>query len=303
MTDTALGPARPPVAIIPRLLAARQAWLTMDKNPDAIRFTGTKPGIAVVHLAFFAALLLVGFDLSFGTVGIAIAGLAGCALAPSKRRLFVAVSTLLFLMVRPFQSVELAAIPAEVIARFGVDGIGPRALGLAATALFMGVAWLALDGQRRFRDSAVARRPVLAMMLVFWALVMLALANILPGSAQAFFWTFLAAFSAGIWYLAYALADQKAKDPTPSGWRLGFFRPFGSAGPLPTGKGAAYLQKFEAKDEAGLAVSRLKALKLLVWAVILIGLRIGLTRLVYGSMGLPTLGQSLQAYGAGMPIP
>ncbi|MET0748837.1 MAG: hypothetical protein ABWY49_11675, partial [Rhizobium sp.] len=71
----------------------------------------------------------------------------------------------------------------------------------------------------------------------------------------------------------------------------------------PPGKGAAYLQKFEAKDEAGLAVSSLKALKLLVWAVILIGLRIGLTRLVYGSMGLPTLGQSLQAYGAGMPIP
>jgi hypothetical protein len=153
VTDTTLDPVKPSLAIIPRLLAARQAWLTMDKNPDAIRFAGSPWGIAVLHLAFFAALLLVGLDLSFGTVGIAIAGLTGCALAPSKRRLFIAASTLVFLAVRPFQSIELAAIPAEVIARFDITGISPKLFGLAATALFMVVAWLALATQQRFATA------------------------------------------------------------------------------------------------------------------------------------------------------
>ena len=303
MTDTALDPAKPAASVIPRLLAARQAWLTMDRNPDAIRFAGSALGICVVHLAFFAALLLVGLDLGFGTVGIAIVGLTGCALLPAKRSLVIAVSTLLFLVFRPFQSAELAVIPAEVIARFGVTDIGPRSLALAATALFMLVAWLALATQRRFGDNVAAKRPVLTMMLIFWGLVAIAQTNVFSPYTQAFFWTFLASFSAGIWFLAYALTDQKAKDPTPSGLRLGLFRPFWSAGPLPTGKGAAYLRKFEAKDDVGLAASRLKGLKLLVWAVILTGLRIAVTKLAYGPAGLPTLGQSLDAYAAGAPIP
>lgn len=303
MTDAAFVPVRPGLSLILRPLALRQAWLAMDKNPDAIRFAGSAFGICVLHVAFFVALLLVGLDLGLGTVGIAIVGLAGCAIAPSKRSLIIAISTAAFLMFRPFQSAELAVIPSEVIARFGVSDISPRLLALAATALFMVVSWLALAAQDRFRDTSVGRRPVLTMIVAFWVLAGLASTNILTGLPQAFFWAFLAAFSAGIWFLAYALADQKAKDPTPRGYRLGLFRPFWAAGPFPTGKGAAYLRKFEAKDDASLAVSRLKGLKLLVWAVILTGLRIGAVRLVYGEAGLPTLAQSLERHAAGMPIP
>lgn len=301
MTDATIDPAGSGTSVISRLLAARDAWLTMDRNPDAIRFAGSPLGVLVLHLAFFAVLLPVGLDLGFGTMGIAIVGLTGCALVPSKRSLVIAASTLVFLVFRPFQSAELSAVPPDIISRVGVD-VSARMLALAATAMFMLVAWAALATQRRFRDTAAARRPVLTMMLAFWGLVLVALANILPPMQQAFFWTFLAAFSAGIWYLAYALADQKAKDATADGQRLGLFRPFWSTGPLPTGKGAAYLKKFEAKDEASLAVSRLKGLKLLVWAVILTALRIVLVKLVYGEAGLPTVGQSLEAYAAGAPI-
>jgi hypothetical protein len=141
------------------------------------------------------------------------------------------------------------------------------------------------------------------MVFVFWALVLMAVGNFLPALPEAFLWTFLAAFASGFWFLAYALADQKAKDPTPNTTRLGLFHPFWDGPPLPTGKGAAYLRKFEAKDDESLAVTRLKALKLVVWGAMLTGLYLGLTDLINDRAGLPTLHRAMELYAAGTPIP
>ncbi|TCR85792.1 hypothetical protein [Rhizobium sp. BK376] len=303
MTDSTFPGVTSRPSAIGRLLAMRRAWLEMDKNPDAIRFAGTARGVTVLHLAFFAVLLVAGPDIGFGTAAIAIAGLTGCAILPSKRSLVISVSTLIFLVVRPFHAYELAVIPPAILERVGLTNISARNLAWAATAAFMVLAWLALYLQGRYRDTSAAKRPLLSMVIVFWCLVLVAVSGFLPALPLAFLWTFLAAFASGFWFLAYALADQKAKDPTSNAKRLGLFHPFWEGPPLPTGKGAAYLRKFEAKDDAGLAVTRLKALKLLVWGVMLTGLYLGLSRLINETAGLPTLHHAMELSSSGTPIP
>ncbi|MBB3452137.1 hypothetical protein FHT86_000393 [Rhizobium sp. BK313] len=303
MTDSTLSGAIVRPSMIARLLGWRRAWLEMDKNPDMIRFAGTVHGSVIIHAAFFAVLLLAGLDIGFGTAAIAIAGLIGCALLPSKRALVIAASTLVFLIVRPFHAFELAEIPPAIIERLGLTGTNPKILAWAATALFMIAAWIALYLQGRYRETLPAKRPLLSMIMLFWLLVLLAVAGMLPALPQAFLWTFLAAFASGFWFLAYALADQKAKDSTRNGMRLGLFHPFWDGPPLPTGKGAAYLKKFEVKDETSLAVTRLKALKLIVWGALLTGLYIALTKLLNDYAGLPTLHRAMELYAAGTPVP
>jgi hypothetical protein len=303
MTDSTFqGIANRP-SVLSQLRGLRRAWLAMDKNPEVIKFAGTLRGIIVIHAAFFAVLLIAGLDIGFGTAVIGIAGLTGCAIFPSRRSLVISASTFIFLFVRPFHAYELASIPPAILDRLGLTMVNPRHLAWAATAVFMLLAWAALYLQGRHRDAWSAKRPLLSMVVVFWCLVLVAVSGFLPAFPLAFLWAFLAAFSSGFWFLAYALADQKAKDPTSNTKRLGLFHPFWEGPPLPTGKGGAYLRKFEAKDETSLAVTRLKALKLIVWGVMLTGVYIGLSKLINETAGLPTLHRAMELYAAGTPIP
>jgi hypothetical protein len=302
MTDSTLPTVADRPTLLSQLSRLRRAWLTMDKNPDVIAFAGSWRGILALHAAFFAALLVAGINIGFGTAAIAIAGLTGCALLPSRRALVISVSTLIFLIVRPFHAYELASIPPAILDRLNL-ALNPRHLAWTATAIFMALSWIALHLQARHRETIAARRPLATMIALFWCLVLVAESGLLPPLALAFLWTFLAAFSSGFWFLAYALADQKAKDPTPNVRRLGLFHPFWEGPPLPTGKSAAYLRKFEAKDEASLAVTRLKALKLVVWGVLLTGIYLGSSRLINDVGGLPTLHHAMELFAAGTHIP
>jgi hypothetical protein len=61
----------------------------------------------------------------------------------------------------------------------------------------------------------------------------------------------------------------------------------GSFSPTPFGKGAAFLRRHQAKTNEELAVTQLKALKLLAWAGLLMLLREALTALIEVRLGIP----------------
>jgi hypothetical protein len=64
---------------------------------------------------------------------------------------------------------------------------------------------------------------------------------------QAFVWGFLNLFGNYIWFLAYAIADRKAKATPRVWWHLAYFHPLWGSTGTPFAKGAAYLRKIEAK--------------------------------------------------------
>ena len=134
---------------------------------------------------------------------------------------------------------------------------------------FFSFAVLAMYFFRRYRQIPFTRRPVVCMLVLFGGFVWLASSGLLNGFAQHMLWTFVAVFGAYFWFLCYALGDQKLKDGDKPLVQLGVFHPFWGSGSTPLGKGAAYLRKVEAKTPRELAITQLKALKLLMWVLIL----------------------------------
>lgn len=268
----------------------RRAWLAIDTNPAAVAYARTLPGLAVIHGAFLIAL---GATLQLGPAAMVLvaAALAGCALFPARRLLILVGASLAFVFFRPFRAQEWGDLLRDMAGTTGL--LHPLALQFAAVAAFLVAAFWLLEAQRRYPQSAVARRPVLAMMAGFFGLVATGLA-LEPGTtAHMAVWSFAAVWASCFWFLAYALADQKARDATPNLLRAAYMRPFWGGDAVPFGKGHAYLAKFDARNEDELAATRLKALKLGVWAAIL-SLAYTLAHWkLHGWAALPTLDQAI----------
>jgi hypothetical protein len=146
-----------------------------------------------------------------------------------------------------------------------------------------------VDLARRFRNHPLGRAPVLVQHVVFACLLALAISGALEDYAQVAAWSLLAVFSAYFWYLAYALIDQRRREPAPMVLHLASFNPFAWPTLVPMGKGAANWRSLEATTSEELAVTQLKALKLLVWALLLSGILAAFRWSVYDQLGVPEL--------------
>lgn len=292
--------AAPPSAF-GRLLALRRAWLTMDANPAAVGFAGTLPGLLLIHAGLLAALSATGQFSPSGLAVVAVA-LAGCVALPRHRLPVLVAASLFYVFARPFRTPEFTGL-VHGIAASPAFSIHPMLFQAGAVGLFLAAAWAMLEAQRRFAGSTPAKRPVLAMLTGFLALLAVGTGAAPGGLAHGAIWTLIALWASCFWFLAYALADQKAKDATPNALRAAYMRPFWGGDAVPFGKGHAYLAKFDAKDAQELAATRLKALKLGVWAAILAALYAGLDHLVHGAAAIPRLNDAILMQIAGTDAP
>jgi len=122
---------------------------------------------------------------------------------------------------------------------------------------------------RRWPTSEFSQRPV-AFLVVGCSLLIVACSTI-PLNSGSFLpaWHAVGLITSYFWFIAYALIDRTA--PVPSGLSLevGAFRPFWGSTNTPFPKGAAYLRRIEARVPDQLAITQLKGVKLLVWAILL----------------------------------
>jgi hypothetical protein len=158
-------------------------------------------------------------------------------------------------------------------------GAGPNAVVVGGVWLF---AWVYLYLVRRFPESPPGRRPVLGLVACLVALLAAAQA---PLTGVLWFVVAASAMVLGkyIWFFAYWVSDNaggRLKSHPLS--QVGYWRPFWGFSNVPFGKGAAYLERVEARNDEQLAAVQLKGLKLLLWATVLnLGLR-ALNDLLYG---------------------
>ena len=123
----------------------------------------------------------------------------------------------------------------------------------------------------RWRNTAPMNRPLRTLLVIYVGLLGLATWLPLPSSMEVTLWAFLVVLGRYIWFLAYSLLDISSNARSSFVLQLGHYHPFwmGSMSAVPFPKGAAYLRKIEAKDSSELAVTQLKGVKLLYWAVLL----------------------------------
>jgi hypothetical protein len=176
-----------------------------------------------------------------------------------------------------------------------------RLVVAASFALLAGLAALAY----RFPRSLVARRPVLAAVLSFFALVAAVSMAPLTGWSRVATWILVLAITRMLWFFCYTLTDRDSRNrdsvPLQAGlWRPAWMAATGSGTPI--GKGASYLQRIEAHHADELAVTQLKGLNLLLWALILNIGRVWFLYLVYRKLGIPEFEAAFARSVSGHPF-
>ena len=175
----------------------------------------------------------------------------------------------------------------------------PLALGWLLLVLLGSVG--ALQWVRLRPQSMLARRPLVTLLALEALLCGVASLNGVAGLPRAMLWSAVFVLTPYIWFLPYAIVDQRSRDPNPALVQLGTLRPFWSPSYLPFGKGAAFLRKSLSKTPTELAVTQLKAVKLLLWANALFALRDALVWLFNDTLQIPRLGDAIDAFVAGQP--
>jgi len=278
-------------------LAAFRLIPALDTYPKVVDFAQKLPG-KILLLALFSA------GISFRTDNWLplSAFLAVMTFLPQCRPVLLTIATFGSLYLANWPNVE---IPWSIPQQQNSPVIFFKPLILAAALVFFAVYYAVVT---KNRDGWFAKRPI-RNLLVFYLLLLLTATNLPLSSPQALYlWTFLAVIGKYLWFFNYTLIDRHAKETPHLVLQAGYYFPFWGWSTTPFPKGAAYLRKIEAKSPAQLAVSQLKAIKLLYWALLLSLLERVLRQIFYGSadvspaflgisffLGIPTLEAVLHA--------
>lgn len=259
----------------------------MDKNPAMVAFAKTWPGIFLLHAALLGCLAAMPI-LRMNHVALVAVSLALCMRFPTRRLAIIGLTGTAYFLLRPF---KIAPFYDQFEAALSVRHSAILSnLSLVATGLaFIAFSYAMIVNVRTKRFEFAANQPFAFMVLVMTALTALTLALPRDGWAFAAAWIALAYLASTCFFLGYILMDVRTKNPAPLATQIGFLRPFW-AGFAPPIKGPTYILKFEAKDDEALAVSRLKAVKLAVWALTLFLIwEYGFNRGLYGELAFPRL--------------
>jgi hypothetical protein len=176
-----------------------------------------------------------------------------------------------------------------------------RLVVAAAFILLAGLATLAFG----FPRSLAARRPVLAAVLSFCALAVAVSLAPLAGWSRVALWILVLAITRMLWFFCYTLTDRESRNRDSVPLQAGLWRPVWMADTgsgTPIAKGAAYLRRIEAHNAEELAVTQLKGLKLLAWAVILNVVQNWLPYLLHRRLGVPEFQAAFARSVAGHPF-
>lgn len=238
----------------------------LDSYPQVVHLVQTPLG-KVLLFTLFAFLLscFSGYWLEMTVI------LTMIDLFPRNRRALLGVGALWFALLHP-SSWQNTTFIRKVGAIQGIED-GELLLLQALTVVLLLFTW-GLLYRRLFRAPQLRfhKRPILTLLLMFGTLVLGASYAPPVGIWQVLFWMVVTTIGAYFWYFCYTLLDQDSKDSDPYKMQIGTYHPFWAVA-YPTNtpfvKGAAYLRKIEARDSTELAITQLKGLKLLLWAIVL----------------------------------
>jgi hypothetical protein len=296
------GPAALGEAVaLPPVRRSLRDLLAIDESLAVQAFAQTAAG-KLVLLVLFATVLMLLKGASWWQAA-AVVGMAGaCAHLPRYRVQIIFVAMLLTLFGKQGFWFVTASI-GEVMRQERVESLPERALVQGSLVVFFIVAWGLLELARRRQTLLLARRPVVTLLLLHLLLVGAACAPWVSGLPRVALWAFMIVFTTYLWFLAYALADQRSRSRSPHLLQLGVFHPFWGSTSTPFGKGAAFLRKLEASNPADLAITQIKGLKLITWSLVLLQAKSVLVWWVDSRLAIPTPQLALAAFLEQRPYP
>lgn len=278
-------------------LHLRKAWLQIDQNPKAIEFTKSNFGKFALH-AVFIIVMALSQQFSNSALGLISLTIIAVAILPKYRTLIIVLASVFYLLLRPFRVDGWSNLLNDRVSELPLN-LSPYIWQFCTVGAFLCFAFLFLKSLHWQKTAWIAKRPVLSLILIWASIAFIALLGPNQGYLSAFLWSFAGVFVSSLWFLAYAAVDEKSKDETSIIARSGFMRPFWGGSATPIGKSFGYLNKFDAKDADELAITRLKAIKLIVWALILTGAMHVMEFIARQYFQLPTLQTIILAHADG----
>jgi len=268
----------------------RAVWAIED-NQAVVAWAQTRQGkFALLVLAFLA--LCTTEEWQEALFFVTAMGLF--AYYPPWRSMVFFVST--YTVAFFFSTASIDDAISEVALTEGFVTWSPVALSYVALVVFSFLAWGLMAYARYDKQSLLTRRPVLTLLGIECLLCLLSYKGIFSGHIRLALWSLLSVLTPYFWFLAYALVDQRSKDRNNDLFQLGTFHPaWGGSSSSPIGKGAAYLRKVFAKTPEELAITQIKAVKLLIWAKVISIARMLLTWLFVGHFHIPTVSDAMDA--------
>jgi D-alanyl-lipoteichoic acid acyltransferase DltB (MBOAT superfamily) len=190
-----------------------------------------------------------------------------------------------------------------VIQQEQVIDLSPVALATGFLLLFTIAVSGVLYWVHRVPQSVLARRPLVTLLALEALLCGFASLDLMQGHSKVILWAAIFVLTPYLWFLPYAIVDVRSRGASSPLMQLAVLRPFWSPTYLPFGKGAAFLRRHLAQTPRDLAITQLKAVKLLLWANVLFALRDGLSWVFEAQMQIPRVAQALDAFLGGQPYP
>ncbi|MEW7007610.1 hypothetical protein [Lentilitoribacter sp. EG35] len=270
----------------------RRWWLRIDKNERVLSWSQTYGGQTILHVAFCALIFAIPI-LSFKYFVLVVIGLSLVAALPAHRLFILCGLATVYFVLRPFKSEIAYDRFPEIMHNIGVGAL-PTQIGISLSAVLLLFAVLALgELQNKNIKAFPVRRPILSMFLL--SVVLTVITALLPKTSilSSLSWAVLALLSTSFFFIAYIFLDNRGKLRVPVHQRIGFVRPLWTTALAPM-KGPNFIKKFEAKDSVALSITRLKAVKLVLWAAILFWVwELGFNQLLFGYFGFPRLNETI----------
>jgi hypothetical protein len=192
----------------------------------------------------------------------------------------------------------------RVASQEGLPHLHPATIALVVTAVFLLLSAFAVLAFR-FPGGLVARRPIIAAVLSYSSLAVVVSITPLTGWTRVVVWIAVLAMGRMLWFFCYTLTDRDSRDRDSVALQAGRWKPAWMAGTgsiTPFAKGGAYLRRIEAQNAEELAVTQIKGMKLLLWAVILNEGLFWFQSVVYARLGIPQFEAAFDRSVTGHPF-
>jgi hypothetical protein len=272
--------------------------LRIETMPRALAIARTVWG-RLALVAVFTTMLGVASATAWWQTG---AFLALTSLFPERRRLVLMAAALCWIYLAP---------PLRIGVLESLAGQHGAERWLPFWPVPVALVWIFVAAYvwavRRFPSSPIGRRPLVGLLV---ALVGLLAAHPIATGLGWFLVTGSAmVLGSYFWFFGYWITDGRGARKNAPTFPLGYARPFWGFTNVPFGKGAAYLERVEARNDDELATVQLKGLKLLVWAAVLGLVLLASRELLWGTISfslhgiVPTLATSVERHLQGDPDP
>ena len=279
---------------LPDRARARLPNFAIETWPSLQAVVATTPG----RLLLIAACALMMRPMIPLWPAMAVAAAAMSFLERRYAGYVTAAATVAVFLLSPswYQHDQLAASAAES----GVFDDGRWLIAWGAPALVVAAALGFLAAVRSGRPRWIAAYPQLALILGFLVLLSITASGIASAAAQRWLWSLTSAFSGYMWIVALVAVEQRNRGAqVPFVEVVGAMHPFWTLPATPYTVGPMKLRRLAARDDSALAVSQIKAFKLIVWAYVLLTAGGALDAVAHKTLHIPTFREALQAFDAG----